>query len=192
MQTAFRSPRKLQCWPALVLLLSACAGVSGQLGAPSPSPSPQPKVPSGAGTAETFIGKAATAPQADTSKSPLTAQSSPAELPASAEPLATAKQAGLQAATGERGLASLYSPYFQGKRTASGERFDTHTLTAAHKTLPFGTRVRVLSLSTGKEVVVRINDRGPFVKGRIIDLSNTAAKALGFNGLHQVEIARLP
>ena len=190
MQTAFKSPCNLQYWPALVLLLSACAGVPGQLGAPSPSP--RPTVSNGTGTAETFIGKAATAPQANTSKSPLTAQPSPAELPASAEPSATATQTSLQAATGERGLASLYSPHFQGKRTASGERFDTHNLTAAHKTLPFGTRVRVLSLSTGKEVVVRINDRGPFVKGRIIDLSNSAATALGFNGVHQVEIARLP
>ena len=91
----------------------------------------------------------------------------------------------------ERGLASWYGPRFHGKRTASGERFNTQAMTAAHKTLPFGTQVRVKSLSTGKEVVVRINDRGPFIKGRIIDLSNAAAKALGFRGVQQVEIARL-
>ena len=92
----------------------------------------------------------------------------------------------------ERGLASWYGPRFHGKRTANGERFDTAAMTAAHKTLPFGTWVLVKSVNTGNTVIVRINDRGPFIKGRIIDLSNAAAKALGFNGLHQVEIARLP
>ena len=63
---------------------------------------------------------------------------------------------------------------------ANGERFDMNELTAAHKTLPFGTRVLVHNPRTGKEVVVRINDRGPFIKGRMIDLSKAAAKALGF------------
>lgn len=79
----------------------------------------------------------------------------------------------------ERGLASWYGPGFQGRRTASGERFDMHGMTAAHKTLAFGTRVRVRSLVTGKEVEVRVNDRGPYARGRVIDLSRAAAKALG-------------
>ena len=78
-----------------------------------------------------------------------------------------------------RGVASWYGPGFHGRRTANGERFDMHELTAAHKTLPFGTRVLVHNPRTGKEVVVRINDRGPFIKGRVIDLSKAAAKALG-------------
>lgn len=75
----------------------------------------------------------------------------------------------------ESGLASWYGPGFQGKLTANGERFDTNKLTAAHKSLPFGSLVRVINRENGKEVVVRINDRGPFVPGRIIDLSRAAA-----------------
>ena len=83
----------------------------------------------------------------------------------------------------ERGIASWYGPGFHGRRTANGERFDMRNLTAAHKTLPFGTRVRVRNLLTGKEVEVRINDRGPFTKGRVIDLSRAAAEALGMMSL---------
>jgi rare lipoprotein A len=77
-----------------------------------------------------------------------------------------------------RGRASWYGPGFHGKRTASGERFDMNDLTAAHRTLPFGTRVRVRNIQNGREVVVRINDRGPLVRDRIIDLSRAAAAAL--------------
>lgn len=78
----------------------------------------------------------------------------------------------------EEGLASWYGKKFQGKKTASGEKFDMHKLTAAHRTLPFGTRVKVTRIDNGKNVVVKINDRGPFVEGRIIDLSKAAAKKL--------------
>jgi rare lipoprotein A len=77
-----------------------------------------------------------------------------------------------------RGRASWYGPGFHGKRTASGERFDMNELTAAHRTLPFGTRVRVRNIQNGREVVVRINDRGPLIRDRIIDLSRAAAAAL--------------
>jgi rare lipoprotein A len=77
---------------------------------------------------------------------------------------------------GAYGLASFYS---HGRRTASGERFDPHDLTAAHRTLPFGTRVRVTNVSTGQSVTVRVNDRGPFVRGRAIDVSSSAAEMLG-------------
>ena len=77
---------------------------------------------------------------------------------------------------------------YGGKRTASGERMNPQALTAAHKTLPFGTRVRVTHLGTGRSVVVRISDRGPFVKGRCIDLSFGAAKALGMGGTARVHI----
>lgn len=79
----------------------------------------------------------------------------------------------------EIGIASWYGPGFHGKRTANGEIYDMYAMTAAHKTLPFGTIVRVVDLDTGRSVVVRINDRGPFVKGRIIDLSYAAAQELG-------------
>jgi rare lipoprotein A len=80
------------------------------------------------------------------------------------------------------GLASWYGLAFQGRRTASGERFDMNAFTAAHPTLPFGTRVLVRNPRNDRFVVVRINDRGPFVPGRIIDLSHAAARALGMLG----------
>ncbi len=82
----------------------------------------------------------------------------------------------------EEGLASWYGGKFQGRRTASGERFDTNKLTAAHKTLPFDTTVKVTNLENDRTVEVRINDRGPFVEGRVIDLSRAAAEALGMTG----------
>ena len=84
-----------------------------------------------------------------------------------------------EASAGERGLASWYGPGFHGRRTASGARFDMHALTAAHPTLPFGTRVQVRNLATGQVVEVRINDRGPHLRLRIIDLSQAAARAIG-------------
>jgi rare lipoprotein A len=80
----------------------------------------------------------------------------------------------------DAGVASWYGERFHGRRTASGEPFNMHELTAAHPTLPFGTRVRVRNLDNGREVVVRINDRGPFSRGRVIDLSRAAASVLGF------------
>jgi rare lipoprotein A len=88
------------------------------------------------------------------------------------------------------GYASWYGGKFHGQRTASGEIFDTNLLTAAHKTLPFGTLVRVTSLYTGKSVIVRINDRGPFVEDRIIDLSKAAADAIGLTnqGIGRVKL----
>lgn len=83
----------------------------------------------------------------------------------------------------ERGSASWYGPRFHGRRTASGERYDMHGFTAAHRTLPFGTMVRVRSMVNGREVDVRVNDRGPFSRHRVIDLSRGAAEALGMLGL---------
>lgn len=83
------------------------------------------------------------------------------------------------ALSAEEGLASWYGGHFQGRQTANGEIFDTNKLTAAHKSLPFGTIVQVMHKESGKTVQVRINDRGPFVAGRIIDLSRAAADALG-------------
>ena len=79
----------------------------------------------------------------------------------------------------QHGIASWYGAQFHNKRTASGERFNMNDLTAAHRTLPFGTRVCAHSPATGKSVIVRINDRGPFIKDRVIDFSKAAAQALG-------------
>ena len=92
------------------------------------------------------------------------------------------------AATSFFGGASWYGPGFAGRRTASGEIFDPSDLTAAHRTLPFGTRVRVTDLETGAAVEVRINDRGPFLPGRVIDLSRAAAEALNAVGRGVVDV----
>ena len=81
--------------------------------------------------------------------------------------------------TASQGLASFYS---EGARTASGEKFDANELTAAHPTLPFGTRLRVTNVATGRSVTVRVNDRGPYVAGRVVDVSYSAANALGMVG----------
>jgi rare lipoprotein A len=83
---------------------------------------------------------------------------------------------------GLQGIASWYGPGFHGKPSASGEPYDMWQFTAAHRSLPFGTRVRVQSLENGKSVIVRINDRGPFIRGRIIDLSYAAARELAMIG----------
>jgi rare lipoprotein A len=91
----------------------------------------------------------------------------------------------------QQGEASWYGPGFHGKRTANGERFDTNAFTAAHRTLPFGTKVRVKNKKTGKSVVVRINDRGPYAHGRVIDLSKASAQAVGITGVGAVEISQL-
>ena len=89
----------------------------------------------------------------------------------------------------ERGHASWYGGRFDGRPTASGETYDKYALTAAHRTLPFGTIVRVRSLALGREVDVRINDRGPFAPGRVIDLSQAAAEALGLMGAGVSEVS---
>jgi rare lipoprotein A len=93
----------------------------------------------------------------------------------------------------ERGVASWYGPGFDGRRTASGERYKRTALTAAHRSLPFGTRVQVKNRDNGTSVVVTINDRGPFARGRVIDLSYQAARELGvaISGTADVELAIL-
>jgi rare lipoprotein A len=85
------------------------------------------------------------------------------------------------------GIASFYT---EGTKTASGERFDTRELTAAHRTLPFGTRLRVTNVATGQSVTVRVNDRGPFVPGRVVDVSHSAAETLGMveGGIAKVKL----
>ncbi|MBN1632590.1 MAG: septal ring lytic transglycosylase RlpA family protein [Ignavibacteria bacterium] len=88
----------------------------------------------------------------------------------------------------QEGTASWYGPGFHGRRTASGEIFNTNELTAAHKTLPFFTFVKVTNLSNDKQVIVKINDRGPYIGGRIIDLSKAAKEEIGMGGLAQVRI----
>ena len=92
------------------------------------------------------------------------------------------------AAAAERGgVASVYSTE-SGSGTASGQKLNPHALTAAHRTLPFGTKVKVTNKHNGRSVVVTINDRGPFVRGRVIDVTPAAARVLGFSGLAQVSV----
>ena len=79
------------------------------------------------------------------------------------------------------GIASYYGGKFHGKRTASGENFNKNAMTAAHRSLPFGTKVKVTNLRNGRTVLVRVNDRGPHVRGRMIDLSQAAAKKIGLS-----------
>jgi rare lipoprotein A len=90
-------------------------------------------------------------------------------------------------AGGQGGMASVYSTD-SGSRTANGERLDPAALTAAHRTLPFGTKVKVTNDRNGRSVVVTVNDRGPFVSGRVIDVTPAAARALGFSGLTKVSL----
>ena len=97
---------------------------------------------------------------------------------------------GTRAGAAEVGIASYYGDAFHGKKTASGEVFDQWKLTCAHRDLPFGTRLKVTNLENKKSVIVRVNDRGPWVSGRIVDLSYAAAKKIGMvtQGLTKVRI----
>ncbi len=95
------------------------------------------------------------------------------------------KSSSIRAASGS---ASWYGPGFHGRKTANGERYNMHALTAAHRSLPFGTKVRVTNRKNGKSVVVRINDRGPYAGGRVIDLSRGAAQAVSMMGAGVVPV----
>lgn len=90
----------------------------------------------------------------------------------------------------QTGKASWYGPRFHGRKTSNGERFNKYALTAAHRTLPFGTEIEVTDPATQRSIRVRINDRGPFIKGRILDLSEGAAKSLGImnRGVANIQI----
>lgn len=85
-----------------------------------------------------------------------------------------------------KGLASWYGTRFHGRKTASGSVYNQNEMTAAHKQLPFGTRIQVTNLRNKRHVVVKVTDRGPFVKNRVLDLSKEAARRLGFNGICKV------
>jgi len=168
----------------LAALLAACAAPSpvqvdvpaGQR--PDPAIRAAPAMPAVATPAQPASSGVVAEPD------PIAAEATPADSPLDVPPGS--------AQLIDKGLASWYGKRFHGRRTASGERYDMHAFTAAHKTLPFGTKVRVRSVRTGKEVVVRINDRGPFAHKRIIDLSQAAITALGVRhrGVTVVELLR--
>jgi len=124
------------------------------------------------------------APSAHTTPPPKpqsTTQPTPQPVPTTGTPAAPIVQ-------GETGIASWYGHPYHGRRAASGEIYNMYDMTAAHRTLPFGTMVRVHDLENGRDVTVRINDRGPFVEGRIIDLSYAAAQSMGMPGLAKVRL----
>jgi rare lipoprotein A len=161
----------------LLSLLAACTTTAPPSGrsAPGPvpivTPAPMPASPEAVG--------------APTEAAPLLSLGSFSDLPR------PALLAGEPAREFERGAASWYGPGFHGRLTASGERYDMNAFTAAHRTLPFGTMVRVHSLVNGRDVDLRITDRGPFSRNRIIDVSRAAAAELGMLGLGFKEVVLL-
>ncbi|PSJ73347.1 septal ring lytic transglycosylase RlpA family protein [Sphingobacteriales bacterium UPWRP_1] len=86
------------------------------------------------------------------------------------------------------GVASYYSNSLSGKKTASGEKYNHNKLTAAHRTLPFGTKIKVSRIDNGKAVIVKVNDRGPYIKGRVVDLSKAAADKIGLTGVGKMQV----
>ena len=163
------------------LLMAVLAGCATPLAGPVPAGAatdPLPVVPHGPAIPPTRNG--------DTLADPTGSAAAERSADGARSPDGSRDSAGVL----DKGLASWYGSKFHGRRTASGERYDRHAFTAAHRTLPFGTRVRVRSVVTGKEVVVRINDRGPFKRSRVIDLSQAAFNALGLQdrGVTQVEL----
>lgn len=156
---------------ALVALLAACTT------APTTSPAPRPVSP-----------RPAPAPQHDAPGQAVDEVPAPVSLTERPRPELLGGEVPREF---QRGTASWYGPRFNGRRTASGERFDMREFTAAHRTLPFGTLVRVHSLVNGRDVDVRITDRGPYAGNRIIDLSRAAAEELGMLGMGFKEVVLL-
>jgi rare lipoprotein A len=165
------SPLHLASWPrrvgalALTLLLAAC----GTLPGPAPDVT-RPAAP--AASLPRPMPHVVVIPQ----RAPVTPRE--VERPREAAPVQT-------------GIASWYGRPFHGRRTASGEVYDMNAMTAAHRTMPLPSHAVVRNPANGREVVVRVNDRGPFKKGRIIDLSRAAARQLGIDGLATVQVRRL-
>jgi len=169
---------KLALASSALSCLAACTTAPQQ-----PTTAPSAEAPSATATTPTQPRPAAATP----GNPP---DDAPPDEPANSAPR-PALLAGESARELERGGASWYGPGFHGRRTASGERYNMHAFTAAHRTLPFGTWVRVHSLVNGREVDVRITDRGPFIRRRVIDVSRSAAEALGMLGLGFKEVVLL-
>ena len=129
---------------------------------------------------------AQTPPPAPAAPAAPAATTAPAPTPAPAAPAAA--PAPQSASEGETGLAAVYSDKLNGRKTASGEVYDRIKLTTAHKTLPFGTKVKITNLKNNKSVVLRVNDRGPTQAGRVVDISPAAAKAIGISTKGMAEV----
>jgi rare lipoprotein A len=191
--TSFFQAAALERWVRWLILMAALISASQGCGVVSETPNRTVWSRGGISTSESqTVSSSTEKPQTHTfpreippiAKVPSESEVPPiAKIPASPEPTIT-----------ETGLASWYGSRHHGKRTASGEIFNQDKFTAAHRTLPWGTRVKVTNLANGKSVEVRINDRGPFSQGRIIDLSRAAARSLGMveQGITTVRIEWLP
>lgn len=157
----------------LLLLLAGCSHKPAQVHIPPP-PAPQTETPAGTPPVE-----------AERSKVPETTIPPEAEIPSDTKPLLV-----------ETGIASWYGAPYHNRRGSNGEIYDMNALTAAHRTFPLGSIVRVTNLSSGDSVVVRITDRGPFIEGRLIDLSHAAAEQIGLirrgTGEVRVELLKTP
>ncbi|WP_245927570.1 septal ring lytic transglycosylase RlpA family protein [Aphanothece hegewaldii] len=140
-----------------------------------PVSKPQPKQTA----VTTPISNINAAPTKKTQPTRINSTTVPSKAPAKVSSRPQTAQTKSRVAARKQGMASWYGPGFHGRRTANGESFNQHGMTAAHRTLPIGTRVKVTNLNNGRSVVVRINDRGPFSGGRIIDLSKGAARLIG-------------
>ena len=177
------------CWPCLRSLLGAALLVLAGCATRAPAPPAPADNPSGTnGTTGTPPPDLRQVPDARPVLEPIRAggPNKPyAVLGESYAPLAA------DAPLSESGLASWYGRKFHGRRTASGEVYDMYAMTAAHRTLPLPSYARVSNPANGRTVIVRVNDRGPFTKDRIIDLSFTAAQKLGVFGVAKVEIVRI-
>ncbi|MGF6148840.1 RlpA-like protein precursor [Kingella potus] len=173
------------------LTLSACAAQQQPAAPAAETAPPAAAAPRAAAAAASAAQQAAAAPAAKKSSASQTAakKNTKADRAAKSDKAKSDKAAKFS----QTGKASWYGPGFHGRKTANGERFDMNTLTAAHRTLPISSRVRVTNLANGKSVVVRINDRGPYHGNRVLDLSKAAAQELGFirTGTAQVKIEQI-
>ncbi|MDO9402426.1 MAG: septal ring lytic transglycosylase RlpA family protein [Polaromonas sp.] len=179
-------------WPALLALAALVSGCVQLPPASSPAPGAQAGVARRDQPAAAIIPlpalKPPPAPAGSVGPNPAASSNVSGDTDPPPAPATVASPADGDTIAGEplreldRGAASWYGPRFHKRRTASGERYDMHAFTAAHRSLPFGTVVRVRSLVNGREVDVRINDRGPFSRTRIIDLSRAAADAIDMRG----------
>jgi rare lipoprotein A len=191
--TSFFQAAALEWWVRWLILMAALISASQGCGVVSETPNRTVWSRGGISTSESqSVSSSTEKPQTHTFPReipPIAKVPSESEVP----PIAKIP-APPQSTITETGLASWYGSRHHGKRTASGEIFNQDKFTAAHRTLPWGTRVKVTNLANGKSVEVRINDRGPFSKGRIIDLSRAAARSLGMveQGITTVRIEWLP